>query len=220
LRYNKVTLGRSVRARDVAAEDMTPPPSLVTYSASSTGLMPLCVHSKVRPHMNAPDRQGSAPHTDTEDGSYQPADDVPSESAADVDSQERHTVLVVENDEQSRRLIEQILAFSEYACLSAANGLQALDIVERACVDLVLMDLSMPGLDGYQTVERMRERPGYANTPIVAVSGYVEDAQRNLALRAGFTEYLTKPFRPKELVQLIGRLLSNTAQREDEPGVK
>ena len=168
--------------------------------------------------MNAPDRQGSAPHTDAEDGSYQPAECVPSVFAADADSDERHTVLVVENDEQSRRLIEQILAFSEYACLSAANGLQALDIVDHARVDLVLMDLSMPALDGYQTVERMRERPGYANTPIVAVSGHAESAQRDLALRSGFTEYLSKPFRPKELVQLIDRLLSNTAQREGGPG--
>jgi CheY-like chemotaxis protein len=170
--------------------------------------------------MNAPDRQGSATHTDPEDGSYQPADYVPGVSAADVDSDERHTVLVVENDEQSRRLIEQILAFSEYACLSAANGLQALDIVDHARVDLVLMDLSMPALDGYQTVERMRERPGYDSTPIVAVSGYPEGAQRDLALRAGFTEYLSKPFRPKELVQLISRLLSNAAQGEDEPGMR
>jgi CheY-like chemotaxis protein len=170
--------------------------------------------------MNAPDRQGPAPRTDHEDGSYQPADYVPGVSAADADSDERHTVLVVENDEQSRHLMEQILAFSKYACLSAANGLQALDIVDQARVDLVLMDLSMPALDGYQTVERMRERPGHDSTPIVAVSGYAEDAQRDLALRAGFTEYLSKPFRPKELVQLIDRLLSNTAQREDQPGVR
>jgi CheY-like chemotaxis protein len=168
--------------------------------------------------MNASDRQDSTPHTSAEDGSYQPADYVPRVSAADADPDERHTVLIVENDEQSRRLIEQILAFSEYACLSATNGLQALDIVDQARVDLVLMDLSMPALDGYQTVERMRERPGYANTPIVAVSGHAESAQRDLALRSGFTEYLSKPFRPKELVQLIDRLLSSIAQCEDESG--
>ena len=117
-------------------------------------------------------------------------------------------------------LLNRSSLFPTYACLSAANGLQALDIVDRVRVDLVLMDLSMPALDGYQTVERMRERPGYANTPIVAVSGHAESAQRDLALRSGFTEYLSKPFRPKELVQLIDRLLSNTAQREDEPGMR
>src|SRR5690348_5423686 len=125
-------MGRFVRARDAVVEDMTPPPSLVTFSASSTRRMRMCVHSKVRPHMNAPDRQGSAPHPNPEDGSNQSAEYVPGVSAADADSDERHTVLVVENDEQSRRLIEQILAFSEYACLSAANGLQALGIVDHA----------------------------------------------------------------------------------------
>ena len=203
----------------MVAEDMTPSPSLVAHRIIRVDDA-VCVHPKVCPHMNAPDRQDLAPHTGAEDGSYQPAEYVPGVSAADADSDKRHTVLVVENDEQSRHLIEQILAFSEYACLSVANGQQALDIVDHARIDLVLMDLSMPALDGYQTVERMRERPGYANMPIVAVSGHAESAQRDLALRAGFTEYLSKPFRPKELVQLIDRLLSNTAQREDEPGVR
>jgi CheY-like chemotaxis protein len=129
---------------------------------------------------------------------------------------ERYTVLVVENDEQSRRLIEQILAFSQYACLSVANGLEALDALDQERIDLVLMDLSMPALDGYQTVERMRERRDLFSTPIVAVSGRTTSDERDLALQAGFTEYLSKPFRPKELLQLIDRLLSNVA-REGGP---
>jgi CheY-like chemotaxis protein len=129
-----------------------------------------------------------------------------------LDSHEQRAVLVVENDEQSRRLIEQILSFSVYASLSASNGLEALEILNRTHVDLVLMDISMPGLDGYQTVERMRKRPECATTPIVAVSGLTASDERGQALRAGFTEYLGKPFRPKELLQLIDRLLSNAAQ--------
>jgi CheY-like chemotaxis protein len=169
--------------------------------------------------MNAPDRQDATHQINTEDEIHQHIGGALDTPGTDADSRERRTVLVVENDEQSRRLIEQILAFSEYACLSAANGLEALAILDQAHVDLALMDLSMPALDGYQTVERMRERSGYTNTPIVAVSGHAESAQRDLALRAGFTEYLSKPFRPKELVQLIDRLLSNTAQREDEAGM-
>src|SRR5262249_32258572 len=101
-----------------------------------------------------------------------------------------------------------------YAGLSAANGLEALNILDRAHVDLVLMDISMPGLDGYQTVERMRKRPEHATTPVVAVSGLTASDERGPALRAGFTEYLSKPFRPKEVAQLIDRLLSNAAQGE------
>lgn len=166
--------------------------------------------------MNPSDQQITAPQP----GSGSAADlraDAPHASEIDSDSNERLTVLVVENDEQGRRLIEQILAFSEYACLSAANGLEALDMLDHARVDLVLMDISMPALDGYQTVERMRKRPGYAETPIVAVSGHSPGDEREVALRAGFTEYLSKPFRPKELLQLIDRLLSNTARREGGP---
>jgi CheY-like chemotaxis protein len=164
--------------------------------------------------MNASDQQDPTPETGVEGAAYQRADDASPASPVVAGAEERRTVLVVENDDQSRRLIEQILAFSEYASLSAANGMQALELLDGARVDLVLMDLSMPTLDGYQTVEHIRERPGYANTPIVAVSGHTEGAQRDLALQAGFTEYLGKPFRPKELLQLIDRLLSHVAERE------
>jgi CheY-like chemotaxis protein len=141
--------------------------------------------------------------------------DAPLASAAEPDFSGRRTVLVVENDDQGRRLIEQILAFTNYACLSAANGQAALDLLDHARVDLVLMDISMPVLDGYQTVERMRRRLEHTTTPIVAVSGHTGGEERALALRSGFTEYLSKPYRPKELLQLIDRLLSNVAQQGD-----
>lgn len=163
--------------------------------------------------MNAPDRQDPMPQADAEGEMHQQTSGAPHPSGASTESRERYTILVVENDEQSRRLIEQILAFSEYACLSAANGLEALEMLDQAHIDLALMDLSMPALDGYQAVERLRARPEYASIPVVAVSGYTEEAQRDQALEAGFTEYLSKPFRPKELLQLIDRLLSDTAQR-------
>jgi CheY-like chemotaxis protein len=163
--------------------------------------------------MNTPDRQDPTPQTAAEGEIRQHIVDALLTPGASAESRARRTVLVVENDEQSRRLVEQILALSEYACLSAANGLEALERLDQAHVDLALMDLSMPALDGYQTVERLRARPEYASIPIVAVSGYTEQERRDQALEAGFTEYLSKPFRPKELLQLINRLLSDTAQR-------
>jgi CheY-like chemotaxis protein len=165
--------------------------------------------------MNAPDRQDPTPQTAPEGEMHQPIVGALHTPGASADSSARRTVLVVENDEQSRRLIEQILAFSEYACLSAANGVEALEKLNQAHIDLALMDLSMPALDGYQTVELLRARPEYASIPVVAVSGYTEETQRDHALEAGFTDYLSKPFRPKELLQLINRLLSDTAQRTD-----
>jgi CheY-like chemotaxis protein len=165
--------------------------------------------------MNPLDRDSPASQAGAESQNGPSANDAPLASATEPGLSGRRTVLVVENDDQGRRLIEQILAFSDYACLSAANGQAALDLLDHARVDLVLMDISMPVLDGYQTVERMRRRLEHATTPIVAVSGHTGGEERALALRSGFSEYLSKPYRPKELLQLIDRLLSNAARRED-----
>jgi CheY-like chemotaxis protein len=165
--------------------------------------------------MDPLDRQ--TPQSDVAGASDAIPDDAPHTHAADAADGGQRTILVVENDEQGRRLIEQILAFSGYVSISAANGQEALEVLDRAPVDLVLMDLSMPVLDGYQTVERMRRRPEYAEAPIVAVSGHTTGEERDLALRSGFSEYLSKPFRPAELVRLIDRLLSDAAPRESGP---
>lgn len=120
----------------------------------------------------------------------------------------RETVLVVENDVTNRRLMEQILGFAGYAVLVATNGLEALDLLGRVQVDVVLLDLSMPVLDGYQTTERIRQRPELADLPVVAVTAHAMSEDREQALRAGCTDYLSKPFRPNELLAVVARMLS------------
>jgi CheY-like chemotaxis protein len=144
--------------------------------------------------------------------------DNPSQTrAADTAHENLPTILVVENDEPSRRLIEQILAFSGYAFVSAANGQEALATLEQTPVDLMLMDLSMPVLDGYETTALVRQLPRYAQTPIIAVSGHTSGEEREHALSYGFTDYLSKPFRPVELVRLVSYLLSAAPPGESEP---
>jgi CheY-like chemotaxis protein len=117
------------------------------------------------------------------------------------------TILVVENEDTNRRLMEQILDFAGYHYLSACNGLEALDIIDRESVDLVLIDLSMPIMDGFRTTEIIRLRPQSANLPIVAVTAHAMSDDRELALRSGCTDYLAKPFRPNQLLQVVARLL-------------
>jgi len=117
------------------------------------------------------------------------------------------TILVVENEDTNRRLMEQILDFAGYRYLSASNGLEALDIIDREPVDLVLIDLSMPIMDGFRTTEIIRLRPQSANLPIVAVTAHAMSDDRELALRSGCTDYLAKPFRPNQLLQVVERLL-------------
>jgi CheY-like chemotaxis protein len=126
---------------------------------------------------------------------------------ADDTGEARGTVLVVENEENNRCLMEQVLGLAGYHAISATNGLEALEVLDREPVDLVLIDLSMPVLDGYRTTEIIRQRPNWSTLPIVAVSAHAMSEDREQALGCGCTDYLAKPYRPTELISLVERLL-------------
>lgn len=118
------------------------------------------------------------------------------------------TILIVENEVNNRRLIEQILGFAGYHYVSATNGLEALDLLDRTHVSIVLLDLSMPVLDGFRTTELMRQRRDAMTLPIIAVTAHAMSDDRDLALRSGCSDYLTKPFRPAELLGIVERWLN------------
>ena len=117
------------------------------------------------------------------------------------------TILVVENEVSNRILIERVLSTRGYRCLSASNGQEALDILDRERVDLILTDLSMPVLDGYRATQLIRARPHLANVPIVAVTAFALYDEGEAAKQIGCTEYLTKPFKPRQLLEVVERLL-------------
>lgn len=121
----------------------------------------------------------------------------------------RHrTILVAENEATNRQLMEQILRFAGYETLTATNGREALDVLQTSRADLILVDISMPVLDGFHMLALLREQPAYATVPVVAVTAHATDEDRQRALRSGFTEYLTKPFRPRDLLALVEHLLA------------
>jgi len=117
------------------------------------------------------------------------------------------TILIVENEVSNRILIERVLSTRGYRCVSASNGLEALNILDHEQVDLILTDLSMPVLDGYRTTQLIRARPALANVPIVAVTAYALNDESEAAMHSGFTEYLTKPVKPRQLLEVVDRLL-------------
>ncbi|HEU5349329.1 MAG TPA: response regulator [Ktedonobacterales bacterium] len=122
----------------------------------------------------------------------------------------RHrTILVAENEPANRQLMEQVLRFAGYDTLAATNGREALDLLKTRHADLILVDISMPVLDGYHMLALLREQRMYAATPVVAVTAHATDEDRQRALRFGFTEYLTKPFRPRDLLRMVERLLAS-----------
>ncbi|HXZ03816.1 MAG TPA: response regulator [Ktedonobacteraceae bacterium] len=117
------------------------------------------------------------------------------------------TILIIENEVSNRLLIERVLSTRGYRCISASNGLEALDVLDEEIVDLVLTDLSMPVLDGYRTTQLIRERPAMAHVPIVAVTAYALNDENEAAMHIGCNEYLTKPFKPRQLLEVVDRLL-------------
>ena len=117
------------------------------------------------------------------------------------------TILIIENEVSNRLLIERVLSTRGYRCISASNGQEALNILDKESVELILTDLSMPVLDGYRTTQLIRERPAMANVPIVAVTAYALNDENEAAMQIGCNEYLTKPFKPRQLLEVVDRLL-------------
>jgi two-component system cell cycle response regulator DivK len=102
-------------------------------------------------------------------------------------------ILVVDDNLDNRTIIAQMLKLSGYHVVTASDGLQAIDLTEREAPDLVLMDLAMPGLDGWSATSRIKARPQIAHVPVIAVTGHVTRADIERALQAGCADYLPKP---------------------------
>jgi CheY-like chemotaxis protein len=125
------------------------------------------------------------------------------------------TILVIENDWNNRVLMEQLLCMGGYNVVSAMNGQEALELLDKGVqVDMVLTDLVMPVLDGYQAAHLIRERTGYEELPIVAVTGYAMSQDKAVTMAAGYNEYLMKPFRQSELMEVVARLLSSLPAKQ------
>lgn len=118
-----------------------------------------------------------------------------------------YTILIVENEDSNRILMEKILGFAGYRCMVACNGQEALDIFDRERPDMVLTDISMPVMGGFEEIASIRARPEGARVPIVAVSAHAMSGDRESALREGCDEYLVKPYRPRDLLDVVARLL-------------
>jgi CheY-like chemotaxis protein len=117
------------------------------------------------------------------------------------------TVLVVEDFEDNRFMMRRLLEMSGYRVVEAVNGEQAVEAAVQERPDLILMDLSLPKLDGLAATRRIRRHDGLARTPIVAVSAHDTTDFHADALAAGCDEYVTKPIDFDQLESLLKRLL-------------
>ncbi|MDT7806396.1 MAG: hypothetical protein QOJ70_209 [Acidobacteriota bacterium] len=115
-------------------------------------------------------------------------------------------VLVVEDFEDNRFMMRRLLEMSGYRVVEAVNGNQAVERAISERPDIILMDLSLPQLDGLAATRRIRAQDGMRKVPIVAVSAHDSADFHAEALAAGCNEYVTKPIDFDRLVELLGRL--------------
>jgi DNA-binding response OmpR family regulator len=127
-------------------------------------------------------------------------------------------VLVVDDDPVIVRLLEVNLRLDGYEVETASRGEQALDRATETDPDLVILDVMMPGLDGWETFRRLREVPAFTETPVVFLSARAQDDDhRGKGLSLGPVAYLTKPFDPVRLMELVRRMLGGPSSGEAGP---
>ncbi|NDJ77063.1 MAG: response regulator [Chloroflexi bacterium] len=116
-------------------------------------------------------------------------------------------ILYIEDNPNDQRLVKKVLATQGYELTIAGDGQEGLDKAQTVNPDLILMDVQMPGLDGLETVRRLRKLEGCDQVPVVALTAYAEKYKRELYLEAGFTDYQQKQAGIRPLVELVKRFL-------------
>lgn len=116
-------------------------------------------------------------------------------------------VLVVDDYDDGRELAVDILAFAGFEVRQAANGLDALEMTRELLPDLLVLDLALPGLDGWQVAARLKAEQQTQKIPIIALTAHAEQSALDRAWAAGCDEVLTKPCPPEDLVHQVRRLV-------------
>jgi len=120
---------------------------------------------------------------------------------------DRVTVLLVEDTEDNRFMMRRLLEMAGYRVVEAMNGDDAVKVAKAESPQIILMDLSLPVIDGLAATRLIRKLPGFKSTPIIAVSAHDTSDFQSEALEAGCNSYITKPIDFNELEELIAQLL-------------
>jgi two-component system cell cycle response regulator DivK len=120
-------------------------------------------------------------------------------------------ILVVEDQPDNRRILRDMLGNAGYELIEAESGEEALAAVEAQQPDLILMDIQLPVMDGYEATRRIRSKPELKSIPIIAVTSYALAGDEAKALAVGCTAYITKPFSPRALLAKVREHLALVA---------
>ena len=118
------------------------------------------------------------------------------------------TILYVEDNPDNRLLVRRVLLSEDYSLLEATDAMDALNVLQTARPDLILMDINMPDMDGYTLTAKIKSLPGFERVPILAVTANVMRGDKEKTLEAGCDGYIQKPLDIEQLTREIEKFLS------------
>ncbi len=116
-------------------------------------------------------------------------------------------ILVIEDQEDNRIILRDLLTSAGYEVIEAMNGQDGVEIAESERPELILMDIQLPVLDGYEATRRIKGNPSLASIPVIAVTSYALSGDEAKAKAAGCDGYVTKPFSPRQLLGKVREFL-------------
>ncbi len=122
-------------------------------------------------------------------------------------------ILIVDDEPLIREVIKEYCALENYCVLEAENGIEALDKVKNNDIDIIVLDIMMPKLDGFSTLKEIKQ---IKNIPVILLSARKEEFDKLMGFDLGSDDYMTKPFSPKELIARIKAVLKRTNKVVDE----
>jgi two-component system, cell cycle response regulator DivK len=116
-------------------------------------------------------------------------------------------ILVVEDQEDLRSMVRDLLTGSDYSVIEAADGAAGIAMAKSEHPDLILMDIQMPVIDGYEATRQIKADPANDGIPVIAVSSFAMKGDEEKARSAGCDHYVTKPYSPMQLLKIVRSLL-------------
>ena len=118
------------------------------------------------------------------------------------------TILYIEDNPANRLLVRRVLEAADYVIIEAEDGASGLEMAEQSIPDLILLDINLPEIEGYEMVDRLRDKPNLASVPIVALTANVMKGDRERSLEAGCNGYIQKPIDVDALPRQIESFLT------------
>lgn len=121
-------------------------------------------------------------------------------------------ILIVDDNPLNLKLVDYLLTAKGYVVITATNAEEALELLNRVTINLILMDLQLPGMDGLELTRMLKADPKYLKTPIIAITAYAMKGDKEKALAAGCDGYIAKPIDTRKLPDMLAEFLKKSEQ--------